>query len=196
MAVGSYHGKMFKNTHFRAPGWLSRLSIQFFFFFFNIDSLFFLMFIYLFWKRERESGEGSERGGERESWAGSALSAQSSIRGSVPWIMRSWPEPKPRVSCLIDWATEEPRTRAILNLWGTTVFFMKTLENRGRNKHLALYYTAKAEFNTVPMLMLQTLYHFWGHRMIQFQVTQSEGLTWSGKGEGQNWPLLANYHYW
>ena len=62
------------------------------------------MFIHLFW--ERGSGRGAER--ERESQAGSTLSAQSLTLGSVPQTVRSWPKLKSRVLCFTDWATRPP----------------------------------------------------------------------------------------
>ena len=57
--------------------------------------LVFLMFICLFLK-ERESREE----GERETQAGSALSAQNLTQSSNSGTMRSYPEPKPRVGRL------------------------------------------------------------------------------------------------
>ena len=65
------------------------------------------MFIYLFW-REREqvsTGEG-QRDWERESQAGSMLSVWSQMWGFIPQTVRSWPELKTRVGCLIDRATQ------------------------------------------------------------------------------------------
>ena len=58
------------------------------------------MFIYLFWERERErkrksaSRGGAERAGERESQAGSTLSAQSPMRGLIPQFHKitTWTE--------------------------------------------------------------------------------------------------------
>ena len=53
------------------------------------------LIVYLFMLRERErerlgtSRGGAEREGERESQAGSALSAQSLMEGSIPQTMRS-----------------------------------------------------------------------------------------------------------
>ena len=71
-----------------------------------------LMFIYLFLRqRDREcAGEGQR---ERETQnmkraPGSGLLAQSPMRGSYPWTVRSWPEPKPRVGRWTNWATQEP----------------------------------------------------------------------------------------
>ena len=59
---------------------------------------FFFFNVYLF--REREE--------VRESQAGYALSAQSPMWGSIPQTVRSWPEPKSKVGCLTDWATQAP----------------------------------------------------------------------------------------
>ena len=68
-------------------------------------------FCFVFFLRERQRQckwkRGSER--ERESQVGSALSAQSLMWGSHSWIVRSWPEPKPRVRCLTDWGTQVPQ---------------------------------------------------------------------------------------
>ena len=47
-------------------------------------------------------------GGGRESQAGSALSAQSSMWCWVPETMRSYPDSRSRVGHLTDWATQEP----------------------------------------------------------------------------------------
>ena len=80
-----------------AQGILAELSIYqwvkfvdtFFFFFLSI-----YLFIYFEREREREreSRGGAERKGERESQAGSMLSAWSLTWGSIPQIVRSWPE--------------------------------------------------------------------------------------------------------
>ena len=57
-----------------------------------------------FWERDRESacelGRGREREGERESQAGSTLSAQSLRQALNPQTVRSWAEPKTRVRIL------------------------------------------------------------------------------------------------
>ena len=61
--------------------------------------------------REREykwGRGGAMRGKERESQAGSMLSAQSSMQGSIPRSVRSWPELKARVRHLTNWATHLP----------------------------------------------------------------------------------------
>ena len=62
----------------------------------------------LFYFILRERGRPRERGRERESPAGSSLSAQSPTRGSISRIVRSWPEPKSRVGCSVDQATRAP----------------------------------------------------------------------------------------
>ena len=59
-------------------------------------------------QRQRMNGRGADREEERESQAGSALSAQSPMWGSNSRTMRSWPELKPRVRRLTNWATEVP----------------------------------------------------------------------------------------
>ena len=63
--------------------------------------------VYLFWERQREPGRSRERG-VTESQAGSTLSAQSPMSGSIPWSGRWWPELKPRVQRLTNWATQAP----------------------------------------------------------------------------------------
>ena len=83
----------------------------------NVSNIFFF-YVYLFWEREharahscclhvRGRGKGQrerERGRERESQAGSAVTVQ----GSNSRTVRSWPEPKSRVGCFTDWATQVP----------------------------------------------------------------------------------------
>ena len=66
--------------------------------FFNV--YFFLREFYLFWMR----GGGAEREEDRESEAGSALSAQSPMRGLNSQTTGSWPELKSDAS-----PTEPPR---------------------------------------------------------------------------------------
>ena len=88
----------------------------------NIICLFFFKFIYL--GRERvcahESGKGREegehkRGGtERESPAGSALSAQIPSRGSTSQTVRSCPEPRSRVDAK---QIEPPRCPIVCHQW-------------------------------------------------------------------------------
>ena len=63
---------------------------------------------YLLILREWASRRGAEGGKERESQAGSTLTAQSPTRGWNLWMVRSWPEPKPRVGRLTNWATQAP----------------------------------------------------------------------------------------
>ena len=55
---------------------------------------FFLMFVRLFSEPVRANGGGAETEGERESQAGSTLSAQSLTRGSNSPTARSQPEPR------------------------------------------------------------------------------------------------------
>ena len=65
-------------------------------------------FIYLV-EREREWGKGKgQREKERESQATSTLSAEPDT-GLNPTILRSQPEPKSRVGCSTNWATQAPR---------------------------------------------------------------------------------------
>ena len=61
-------------------------------------------FIYLFWETVREGQRETE--GERDSQAGSTLSVQSPTPGLISGTVRSRPEPKSRVGCLTDWATQ------------------------------------------------------------------------------------------
>ena len=75
----------------------------------NCLRVFFNLFIF-----ERERGrekvmEGQrERVRERESQAGSAVSAQSLMRGLNSQTVRSWPKLKSRVGCLTNWDTQAP----------------------------------------------------------------------------------------
>ena len=52
-----------------------------------------------------ELGGGAEKEGEREHQADSSLSAEPDM-GLDPRTLRSWPEPKAGVRCLIHWATQ------------------------------------------------------------------------------------------
>ena len=63
----------------------------------------------IYFEREKEHEQGRGRGGERESQAGFTLLAQSLMWGSIPWTVGSWPEPKPRVRCLTNWAIHPPQ---------------------------------------------------------------------------------------
>ena len=67
-------------------------------------SIFLSLFIYF--ERERESRRGT-KWGKREYQEGSTLATQSPMQGSNTQTMRSWLEPKPRVRCLNNWATQE-----------------------------------------------------------------------------------------
>ena len=82
---------------------------------------------------------GVEREGEKESQVGSSPSAQSPTQGSIPWIMRSWPEPKSRVGCSTDWCTQ-----ALLVVLFLIFFFL-------RNFHAA--------FHCFYQLMFPSLVH-------------------------------------
>ena len=77
----------------------------------QVRRYFILMVICWFLRdREREEknvcGGGAERGEERESRAGSTLSAQSLMWGSNSWTVRSGPELQSRVRCFTNWATQ------------------------------------------------------------------------------------------
>ena len=70
---------------------------------------FYFFKVYLFTLRvtgRMQAGE-EQRDRERESQAGSTLSAQSP-HGSITGTMRSWPALKSRVGCLSDWAIQVP----------------------------------------------------------------------------------------
>ena len=59
--------------------------------------------LFIYFENEGEHGEEGERKrGERESQAGSILSAQSLVWGSNSGTVRARPEPKSRVECLTD----------------------------------------------------------------------------------------------
>ena len=103
---------------------LSPCSLDFFLYillgYYGIEILFFFK-VHLFTLREQEraSWGGAERGIERESQAGSTLPVQSPMWVLKSQIVRSWPEPKSRVRCLIDWATQA-RMKFLEN---TSLFF-------------------------------------------------------------------------
>ena len=67
----------------------------------------FIFFLSLFLSL-RGWGAERERGRERESQAGSGVSAQSLVRGSIPWTLRSWAEQESRVGRLTTWAPQAP----------------------------------------------------------------------------------------
>ena len=68
----------------------------------------FFLSAFIYFERATEHEWRRDREGERESQAGSALPTQSPMGGSIPWTMRSWPEPIPRVGCSTDWTTQVP----------------------------------------------------------------------------------------
>ena len=79
----------------------------------------FCLFTYFEREREREitqhkQGRGKGRGRGRESQAGSTLSEEPDT-DLDPTTMRSWPEPKPRVRRLTDWATQVPHKYWLLD---------------------------------------------------------------------------------
>ena len=55
--------------------------------------------------------------GERESQAGSILSAQSPMWVSVPWTMRTWSEPKSEKGHLTNWAIQAPLNWGFDDFW-------------------------------------------------------------------------------
>ena len=73
--------------------------------------LFFFLVVFIYFEREQERakhGGGRGREGERESQAGSKLSTQSPTQGWHPQTVRSCPELKPKVGCLLNRATQVP----------------------------------------------------------------------------------------
>ena len=71
--------------------------IKEFLFFKHLPALFF-KFVCLFCLFERQRTEKAERGGKRESQAGSVISAQSSMQGLNSQTMRLSHEPKPSLT--------------------------------------------------------------------------------------------------
>ena len=92
-------------------------------------SLFFFK-VYLFiFERERESTQPGE--GQRESQAGSALSAWSSMRNSVPQTMNSWSEQKSRIRCVTYCASLVPLFLAkILCGLSHTIFYLRFADKK------------------------------------------------------------------
>ena len=88
----------------------------------SISVYFFFKFIYFERQRERESAGASRGEAGRESQAVFTLSAQSPMQGSNSRTMRSWPEPKSRVRCLTDWATQAPCVFTVLRDFFFLVF--------------------------------------------------------------------------
>ena len=78
-------------------------------------NFFFLMFIYFERQRAHEQGR-AETEKERESQAGSNLSAQSQMWGSIPWTVRLWPKLKSRARHLTNRATQVLQFVNFLNL--------------------------------------------------------------------------------
>ena len=67
---------------------------------------------YLFEREGLQTGEGAEGEGQ----ANSMLNKEP-VAGSIPLTPRSWLEPKPRVWCLTDWATQTPLFCSFCNLF-------------------------------------------------------------------------------
>ena len=63
--------------------------------------LFFKVYFHLCWERERGQAEKGQREQETESQGGFVPMSLQTVR--------SWPEPKSRVRCLTDWATQAPQ---------------------------------------------------------------------------------------
>ena len=80
----------------------------------NSLKLFFNVYLFIV-DREIDRGQAGEgqRERETESQAGSVPSAQSPRWDLNPWTVTSWPELKPRVGCLTNWATQVPRNQPL-----------------------------------------------------------------------------------
>ena len=90
---------------------LRHLGIQFYSI--MLYGIFLKIFFYLFTrKRGRESWRGRI---EEEGQAHPLLSAEHEL-GFDPTAWRSWPEPKPRVRCLTNWATLVPHVTCFYSL--------------------------------------------------------------------------------
>ena len=89
------------------------------------------MFVYF---RESEwacgQGKGRERGRQKESQAGSALSVETPTWGLNPRSVRSWPELKPRVRCLTNWATQAPQELLFLFVCLFLIFIFERQRER------------------------------------------------------------------
>ena len=78
---------------------------------FNSSCMFFVfVFVFVFWECVCAHMCKWERGRERDSKAGSALSAWSPSWCPNPWTTSSWREPKSSVGRLTDWATQSVPT--------------------------------------------------------------------------------------
>ena len=82
---------------------------------------FIFKFMYLF-ERVGEGYREGERGRISSRLHTISLSAQSLTGGSNPQTVRSWPEPKPKVGCLTDWATQAPHFTNDL-IWFDLIWF-------------------------------------------------------------------------
>ena len=78
--------------------------IKFYTLFFESHLIYFYLFEFIYFERVHAytfmSGVRAEREGERESQAGSMLSAVEPYAGLDPMTVRSQPEPKSRAGCL------------------------------------------------------------------------------------------------
>ena len=83
------------------------------------ENVIFFKFIYLFWEREGggEWWSHRERGKENPKQA-PCCQQRSPMRGSISSTVRSWPELKPSVGCLTNWATQWPQ-KMLLFICGT-----------------------------------------------------------------------------
>ena len=75
---------------------------------------FFKVYLFILWETETVWAREGQRTRERESQAGSTLSAYSQMWGLNSQTVRSCPELKPRVGCLTNWATQAPPTAHFL----------------------------------------------------------------------------------
>ena len=97
-------------------------SLHSMFIFFNL----FFEFIYSCWERHRQRRVGNgqrERGRQRIPGRLCAVSAEPNAGLEPRKTVRSWPERKPRVRRLTDWATQAPLRSVLKKLW--ILFFMK-----------------------------------------------------------------------
>ena len=99
-----------------------------------IFSLFFFKFIHLFWRKERMLKE------ERESQTGSVPSAWSTMRGSNPWTVRLWPEPKSRVGGLTDWSQPGPLRSLNVNIYHACFIISLSLFQVTENCMSSMYF--------------------------------------------------------
>lgn len=137
-----------------------------------------LLLLLLFWERERKERERvpkctwvGEREGKRilketPHWV------QSMIQGSVSWSIRSQPQPKWRVGCSINWATQAPLQFWLLKFKIFTCFHTYLLKLRSLSWPLSLklhYHDLNSSAFTIKILQhcikipkwLMNCWEFW-----------------------------------